>query len=131
MKQNIFFVLMTLFLNFSYVEAQVKDPKPSITNEALSTNLKEESFRVYGNCGMCEKTIEGSLKNVKGVILGDWNKETKIMKVKYNPQIITLGQIKQKIADVGYDSDTHRAKDSVYHALHACCQYDRPEKIKE
>ena len=43
---------------------------------------------------------------------------------------ITLDEIKQKIADVGYDSDTHRAKDAIYAALPGCCQYDRP-KMKE
>ena len=38
----------------------------------------------------------------------------------------TEEDIKQKIADVGYDSDSHRAKDEVYNSLPGCCQYDRP-----
>ena len=37
-------------------------------------------------------------------------------------------QFKQQIADAGYDSETHRAKDEVYDNLHFCCQYDRPAK---
>lgn len=95
-----------------------------VSNEAdLSKTM---TFTVYGNCGMCEKTIEGSLKNVDGVSFADWDKETDIMKVVFDPKIITLDAIKQRIADVGYDSDTHRANDETYNNLPGCCQYERP-----
>ncbi len=76
---------------------------------------------------MCEKTIEGSLKDVKGIHLADWNKENDQMIVTYIPGTISIDHIKQRIADVGYDSDTHRAKYEVYDALPGCCQYDRPK----
>ena len=36
---------------------------------------KTEKFKVYGNCGMCEKTIEKAAKSVDGVSTADWNKE--------------------------------------------------------
>ncbi len=92
--------------------------------------LKTEKFTVYGNCGMCEKTIEGSLKNVNGIELGDWDKETDIMTVSYDPETISLDDIKQKIANVGYDSDSHRATEEAYNNLPGCCQYDRPAAPK-
>ena len=88
---------------------------------------KEEKFTVYGNCGMCEKKIEGSLADVEGVASADWDVESEEMTVKFDPDVISLDDIKQKIADVGYDSDSHRAKDKVYEELHGCCKYDRPE----
>ncbi len=96
----------------------------------LVSNLQTETdstekFTVYGNCGMCERTIEGSLKDVDGVTLADWDKETDQMTVSFNPKVITLDAIKQKIADVGYDSETHRAKDEIYNSLSGCCQYER------
>lgn len=87
---------------------------------------KTEKFTVYGNCGMCKKTIENSLKDVKGISEGDWDRETDVLTVTFNPEVVTLEDIKQKIADVGYDSDSHRAKDEVYNSLPGCCQYDRP-----
>ena len=90
--------------------------------------MKKEVFTVYGNCGMCERTIEGALIDVEGVTLADWDKETHQMTVSFNPEVITLDTIKQKIADVGYDSDTHRAKEEVYNNLPGCCQYERPSK---
>ena len=90
---------------------------------------KTEKFTVYGNCGMCERAIENSLKEVDGISKGDWDRDTDVMTVVYNPKKTSLDDIKQKIADVGYDSDTHRAKDEVYSNLPGCCQYERPEKL--
>ena len=104
----------------------VKKSTAVLTTE--SDTVKTETFTVYGNCGMCERTIENALKDVDGVSKGDWDRETDVMTVVYNPEIISLEDIKQKIADVGYDSDTHRAKDEVYNNLPGCCQYERPKK---
>ena len=90
--------------------------------------LKTEKFTVYGNCGMCKETIEGSLDGVKGIEEANWNPKNDEMTVSFDSELITLEQIKQKIADVGYDSDSHRAKNKVYDNLHGCCKYERPKK---
>ena len=100
---------------------------PLITSEKVVDTVITDTFRVYGNCGMCERTIEGALENVHGVQGADWNNESGQMTVTYDTARITLGEIKQKIADVGYDSDTHRAEDETYNGLPGCCQYERPE----
>ena len=76
---------------------------------------------------MCKKTIEASLADVKGIAWAEWDVETSEMTVKFDPEVISLDKIKQKIASVGYDSDSHRANDEVYNNLHECCKYDRPE----
>ena len=89
---------------------------------------KTKKFKVYGNCGMCKKTIEGSLKNVEGVSFAEWDKETGEMTVSFDTKNISLDDVKQIIADVGYDTDTHRAKEEVYNSLPGCCQYDRPNE---
>lgn len=86
-----------------------------------------ETFRVYGNCGMCKKKIEGSLKDATSVSVASWDMDAKMMTVTFDPKAITLDDIKSRIAAVGYDSDTHRAKDEVYNNLHGCCKYDRPK----
>lgn len=122
MKKNIFLIVFAIvFVSFS---ANAQEQNHEAHHKA---EFKKEVFTVYGNCGMCERTIEGSLKNVDGVALADWDKETDQMTVSFNPEVITLDAIKQKIADVGYDSDTHRAKDEVYNNLSGCCQYERPK----
>ena len=33
--------------------------------------FKQEVFTVYGNCGMCERTIEHSLKEMDGLTLAE------------------------------------------------------------
>jgi len=86
---------------------------------------KKETFKVWGNCGMCKATIEKSLKSVEGVKSSKWNVATKKMTVKYDEAVISLDAIKKAIADVGYDTKEHKASDEVYSNLHGCCQYDR------
>ena len=95
-------------------------------SSASNEELTSTEFKVYGNCGMCEKTIEGSLNGQNGIGEADWNKDTKMISVTYDPSEMDEDKIKQKIADVGYDTDTHKAKDEVYNALPRCCQYSRP-----
>lgn len=121
MKKNIFLIVFTIAISGLSVNAQKQN-----ADAAVQTELTNEVFTVYGNCGMCERTIEGSLKDVEGVTHADWDKKTDQMTVSYDPTLISLDAIKQKIADVGYDSDTHRAKMEVYNNLPGCCQYERP-----
>ena len=100
------------------------------TTQTSSVTNKLESFHVYGNCGMCEKTIEKSLTGVDGIGAVDWDKKTKQIKVDFDQSKINLTQIKTKIAAVGYDTKEVRAEESVYSSLPGCCQYDRPEELK-
>lgn len=86
-----------------------------------------EKFKVFGNCGMCEKTIEKAANDVKGVKKADWDKETKQIEVTFDPEKTTLDAIHQAIADVGYDTKKVKAKDEVYNKLHSCCKYDRTD----
>jgi periplasmic mercuric ion binding protein len=93
---------------------------------ALSAQSKTEDFKVYGNCGMCEKRIETAAKSVKGVTSADWNKETDMIEVSFDSTKTDVDKIQIAIADVGHDTDVYRAKDKVYEGLPGCCQYDRP-----
>lgn len=108
---NIIAVLLVLF---SSCGAQIKNAETKIVT-------------IYGNCGMCENTIEkaGNKKRVASV---DWNKETKKATVTYNAKKNNLDEVLQRIALAGYDSENFRAPDNVYNNLHGCCQYERPIK---
>lgn len=102
------------------------------TSESVNENSKTEisngvsvsTFKVWGNCGMCKETIEGSLK-VKGVSKADWNKESKMISVSYDAKKISLDQIQKNIASVGYDNEKYKGDDKAYKELPGCCQYDR------
>lgn len=89
--------------------------------------FETEKFTVYGNCGMCKKTIEQSLDDVDGISTAEWNMTNDEMTVFFDPKVISLESIHSKIAAVGYDTDEERAPDAVYDKLHSCCKYDRKE----
>ncbi len=95
---------------------------------AQSKNLKIIDAKVYGNCGMCKKTIENA-GNVKGISKTEWDTETAMAKITIDSTKTSVDEVLQRIASVGYDSDKFRAPDAVYDNLHGCCQYDRPKKI--
>lgn len=87
----------------------------------------KDILMVYGNCGMCERRIENALANVKGMHSADWDVETKVLSVQYDNEIITLDEIKKKVAAAGHDTDKFRAEKKVYDQLPGCCQYERPK----
>lgn len=97
----------------------------SFVSAQNASKNKTVEFKVTGNCGMCKKTIEASLKNKPGVISGVWNKDSKMMKVTYDSSKITEEQIHQNIAGVGYDTEKKKASDKAYSSLPECCQYKR------
>lgn len=97
------------------------------TTEVISEPLEDNiTFKVYGNCGMCKEIIEGSLIGQDGIGSVNWNKESKMITINFDSDIINEDQMKDKIASVGYDTETHKADDAVYNALPGCCKYDRP-----
>ena len=82
----------------------------------------EIEFQVSGVCGMCETRIEKAL-DVPGVIMAEWDVETKKAKVAYKTKDISEEQIHQLIANVGHDTDKIKATDEVYANIHGCCKY--------
>jgi periplasmic mercuric ion binding protein len=84
------------------------------------------TFKVYGNCGMCEKRIENALF-ISGIKEADWSEETQMLTVTFKPSKISLQAIHEKVAAVGHDTDLVKAKDDVYQNLHGCCKYERPK----
>ncbi len=103
-----------LLFSFSSCNAQIK-------------NAITESVKIYGNCEMCENTIEtaGSVKKIANV---DWNKDSKIATITYDSTKTNQDEILKRIALAGYDSDKFLAPDDVYSKLAACCQYERVNK---
>lgn len=108
-------IVTTMLLSFTICKAQIK-------------NAKTATVKIYGNCGMCEKTIEkaGNLKNITKV---DWNVDTKMATITYDVQKTNQDEILKRIALSGYDSDKFLAPDDSYSKLPACCQYERQAKV--
>jgi copper chaperone CopZ len=96
---------------------------------SLFAQNKTEKFKVFGNCGMCEKRIETAAKSIEGVAKAEWNKETKMMEVTFDESEANINKIQLAIVKVGHDTEMNKADDKVYNALPACCKYDR-EAVK-
>lgn len=109
-------ILAVTLLLFSYssCNAQIK-------------NAKTETVKIYGNCGMCETTIE-TAGNVKKVTKVNWDKDTKMAIITYDSTKTNQDEILKRIALAGYDSDKFLAPDDVYSKLAACCLYERVNK---
>ena len=116
MKCRLFFNIFFLLGAFG-LHAQ-EAPKSEAVAEMTT------KFKVYGNCGMCEKRIEKAAK-LDGVSSADWNEETKMLTVTFDAQKVKPGQIHKAVAAVGHDTDKVKAPDEVYAELHGCCQYER------
>jgi len=116
MKKSIskMLVTLTILLPFTSCQAQIN-------------NSKTETVKVYGNCGMCKKTIEKA-GNVKKVANVDWDKNTKMATITYDSLKTSKNDILKRVALVGYDNELFLSPDDTYNNLAACCQYDRAKK---
>ena len=95
--------------------------------QANATSGMTTKFKVYGNCGMCEKRIEKAAK-IEGVTSADWDVDTKMLTIQFDETKVKPSKVHQAVAAVGHDTDKVRADDKVYAKLHGCCQYERPAK---
>ncbi len=101
-----------------------------MTTAVVFAGEKTEKFKVYGNCGMCEKRIEKAAKSVDGVSTADWDKKTKMMEVTLDDSKTDVHKVHMAIAKAGHDTKMHKAKNEVYNELPGCCQYDRAAEEK-
>ena len=90
--------------------------------QAQSNKDSSVTIKVFGNCIQCKTRIEAALKT-RGVHSAVWNIDTKLLALKYDPTIISMDKIYQKIVDVGHDTELRKAKDKTYNTLPDCCLY--------
>jgi copper chaperone CopZ len=108
--KNVMFMLVALFM----------------MNSALAQEKKSKSqtavIQTSAECGDCKDRIENGLNYTKGVAFAELDLETKKVTVKFNPKKISLQQLKEKIASIGYDADDVKADQQAVMKLPACCQ---------
>lgn len=84
--------------------------------------VKETEFKVSGNCGMCKTRIEKAMK-LSEVKFAKWDKKSKMLKVAYIENAITVDSLQKRLASVGHDTEKFKAETSVYENLPGCCLY--------
>ena len=57
---------------------------------------KTETIKVSGKCEMCKSKIEKAAK-IDGVSKAEWNKDTKVLTLAYNPSKLQVMQYKKAL----------------------------------
>ena len=92
-----------------------------------TSEVKTDTIKVSGECGMCKSRIQKALK-LEGISSATWDTETKLLTVNYSSEKISNDDIQKKVATVGHDTEKYKAEDVVYNKLPGCCKYERREK---
>ncbi len=115
-------VVAVLILSFSYV-LDAQNSKATAKDTAVV-------FKINGTCSQCKERIEEALK-IKGIRSADWDVNTKMLSLVYNPVNLSVSKIHKRLAEVGHDTELEKAKDAVYKELPACCHYREMDKMTE
>lgn len=92
-----------------------------------SAPFKTDTIKVYGECGMCKNRIQKALK-LEGISAAEWDTDTKLLTVTYDPGKISNDDIQKKVTAVGHDTEKYKADDKIYDKLPGCCHYEREAK---
>lgn len=133
MKNTITIGLICLFLSGFSSTATVWSQTPAKTEnvkkekKAKKEKKEKVAFKSYviassPQCDMCVSKIEGTIGAMKGMRLVRVDLAQSNVIVKYAPDKISLDEIKQKIAGLGYDADEVKANPEAYKALPDCCK---------
>ena len=105
MKKSIVIMLITLF-----AAGQLAFAKSVVTK-----------FKVEGQCGECKERIEKAL-DVKGISFAEWDKNTKMLTIRYNDARFSEDDIHKMVSDLGYSTSKKPANKVAEAKLPGCCQ---------
>ena len=86
-----------------------------------------KTIQVKGECGKCKDKIEQAL-DIPGVTFAEWNKETKMLTIRYNDKKVSEDQIHTTISNLGYATNKMAANTASQSKLDKCCQ---PKDVKK
>lgn len=84
--------------------------------------VKTLEFNVTGVCGMCEERIENATL-IKGVKSAEWDKNTQMLSVIFNPKKTDEATIHEAVASHGHDTEKMKTSEEAYKKLPNCCAY--------
>ncbi len=93
--------------------------------------VEEVIIHTTAECGSCKKRIEGKLNYTKGIKFAELDIPSKNVTVKFQTKKISLAEIKNLIAELGYDADDVKANQVSYDALPQCCKIGGMEHTEE
>ena len=106
-------------------DGTIEESKQNITELTEESEIVNKDIFVAGNCGMCQSRIEKTAKSIAGVVNAEWDKDNKMLTLKYDSSQTSIGEVSESIAKAGHDTKYSKAGEDVYNNLPGCCQYDR------
>jgi len=116
----------SIILSFVFIIATVFTAN---AQKKVDPTVKKETFKVWGECGMCKKHIEKAAKE-SGATTANWDTDSKKLTVTYSTAQTTNLKIQQAIAAAGYDTRDLAGDNAAYDKLDECCKYDRKAAAK-
>lgn len=108
------FKLVPVFFLFLLIFVSVSAEQP--------LHFETVTFKVSGNCQQCKERIE-KVVTKSGVLKANWDLETKMLTITFNPHILRLEDIHQWLAEAGHDTEKVTAENEVYKNTSVCCKY--------
>jgi periplasmic mercuric ion binding protein len=94
----------------------------SQTSNSSENVVKIDTIKVSGNCESCKTRIEKAAR-IDGVKKANWDIESKLLIVEFNPDKVKNDDIQKNVALKGHDTEKYKADDKTYNRLPACCKY--------
>lgn len=129
MKKIILSVAVIVAMGFTSCKNDNKAKEETKTEISNEMAVKEASFGVRGNCGMCKTTIEKAVNEIDGVSKANWHKDKKKIDVSFDASKTDVMTIHKAIANSGYDTDKMEGDKEAYKELAGCCKYDHDMKM--
>lgn len=89
---------------------------------APGQNVKTFEIMTSAQCEMCKERLESNIAFEKGIRDVYLDLETKKLKVTFKSKKTNLDNIRNAIAQLGYDADDVSADPESYKELPLCCQ---------
>ena len=125
MKKVILSMVVIIAIVFTSCKNESKkDSNSKNTETSIKMAMKDISFGVRGNCGMCKNTIEKAANNVDGVATANWDVKKKKINVSFDDAKTNAMAIHKAIAASGYDTEKVEGDLDAYDGLPGCCKYD-------
>jgi len=122
---------ITAGLSYRFTLKKKKESTSPITLDVnpepmIFTGGETMEFKVWGQCEMCKERIQTTMMGLKGVNSANWTIESQKLTVAFDPEKVSVEDMKKSLAKVGHDTEEFKATDKAYKKLHSCCKYERP-----
>jgi len=118
-------------ISFTSCSNKSKNHTTTISKDSKEVAMKDISFGVRGNCGMCKTTIEKAATSLDGVSAATWDIDKKTILVSYDDSNTDELAIHNAIAASGYDTEKVLGNLDAYDNLPGCCQYDHEMEMNQ